>query len=415
MTNIAMPAGPIDAQKRLILLDGLRGFALLGILFANMTNFSGWFFMSAEQRAAISIGPSDGVIDYLFELLVHGKFYALFSLMFGIGFALQLQRIEEKGEGTGRYARRLFFLMLFGLSHILLLWIGDILLLYALMGFVLLLMRGLSNRGLVIGAIILWMVPVVWAWWMMATGFNTFRTLMPLIAPVAQALEVPFGPGGPTAIWASPDLWMQTKSHVIDLYLRFVVYIDEMRFPKVLAMFLIGYWIGRKGIHREIASHVGLLKKVAAWGLLIGLPISALKAAMILGWIGNEWEYGRVIYALTYSLSVPLLALAYAAIAALAWNSEKEGFFRMFAPLGRMALTNYIMQTVIMSIIFFGWGFGLIDNWPLTYNVPLVAIIFISQLWFSRWWLARYKFGPLEWLWRSLTYGKAQPMRLAAG
>lgn len=412
MTDTTMPAGPIDAKKRIVLLDGLRGFALLGILFANMTDFSAWAFMTPEQMAAVTVGVADSWLNMAYEALVHGKFYALFSLMFGIGFALQLQRIEERGEGTGRYARRLLFLAMFGLLHILLLWIGDILLLYALMGFLLLALRRLSDRALIVGAVICWLIPIAWQWWTIANDFNVFRHFMPIIGPLAQRLDVPFGPGGPAAIYASPDFWMQMRSHVIDLYFRFVIYLEGMRYTKVLGMFMIGLWIGRRGIHANPGAFVPLLKRIALVGLVVGLPIALYRGAVLSGLMPIPEH--RILDSITYSISVPLLALAYASIAALAWNAGKEAFFRAFSPIGRMALTNYLMQTVIQSVIFYGWGFGLILKLPLVANVPIAAAIFTAQVFFSKWWLARYRFGPMEWLWRSLTYGKAQPMRLAA-
>ncbi|WP_265587269.1 DUF418 domain-containing protein [Sphingomicrobium arenosum] len=414
MTEAAMPAGPIDAAKRLVLLDGVRGLALLGILFANMTTFSGWYFMDAEARAALGGGMVDRSLDLLFETLVHGKFYALFSLLFGIGFALQLERIEAKGEGAGRYARRLFFLALFGVAHILLIWIGDILLLYALMGLVLLALRWLPTRALIPAAVICWLVPVGWAAWQEVAGFNVFPLLMPKVAPLAAALDVPFGPGGPTRIWESADLWMQLRSHVIDLYLRFVVYLDEMRFTKVLGMFLIGLWVGREGIHRDPAAFAPLLKRVVLVGLALGLPVAVLKAVLALGWWRPE-EWGLVLYASAYSLSVPLLGLAYAALAALACAKGRERWLRLFAPMGRMALTNYLAQSVVQAVIFFGYGLGLINQLSLGWHVLLTLAIFAAQVVFSRWWLASHAFGPAEWLWRSLTYGKAQEMRLATG
>ncbi|MCJ7421354.1 DUF418 domain-containing protein [Sphingomicrobium astaxanthinifaciens] len=414
MNRATMPAGPIDAAKRLVLLDGVRGLALLGILFANMTSFSGWYFMEPSQNAAVAVGAIDRWIDLAFEMLVHGKFYALFSLLFGIGFALQLERIEARGEGAGRYARRLVFLALFGVAHILLVWIGDILLLYALMGFVLLALRGLPTRALIPAAAICWLLPVGWAAYQQASGFNAFAALMPPIAPLAAALDVPFGPGGPTAIWESPYWGMQMRSHVIDLYLRFVVYLDEMRFTKVLGMFLVGLWVGRAGLHRDPGAHRALLRKVAVVGLAVGLPVSLLKAAMVLE-MWTPASGGLTLFAATYSLSVPLLALAYAALAALAYAAGREGWLGLFAPMGRMALTNYLVQSVLQAFIFFGFGLGLVNRFALLWHVPLTLAIFAAQVVFSRWWLARHRFGPAEWLWRSLTYGKAQPMRLATG
>ncbi|MCM8557882.1 DUF418 domain-containing protein [Sphingomicrobium sediminis] len=414
MNDTPMPAGPIDAKKRIILLDGLRGFALLGILFANMTEFIGWPYMTPEQDAAVTVGWPDTVTEFFFEMFVHGKFYALFSLLFGIGFALQLKRIQERGEGTGRYARRLGFLMMFGLLHIILLWIGDILLLYSVMGFALLALRGLSNRALIFGAILCWLIPIGWEVYKVEAGFNVFAALMPIATPWMQQLGFTQQDYMGVGFWVFPDYWTHLKSSVIELYLRFVVYADQMRFTKVLGMFLIGLWVGRKGIHADPVAYGPLLRKVATWGLVIGLPFALLRALIMTGLWAPDMAELPILNTVAYVFSAPFLALAYASIAALAWNAGKQAFFETFSPIGRMALTNYILQSVIAITIFFGWGFGMILKVPLVAIIPITAAIFIAQVWWSKWWLARYRFGPLEWLWRSLTYGKAQPMRLAA-
>ena len=408
-----LPTGPIDASERIVLLDGVRGFALLGILIANMLTFSGYMFMDEGQRAALSIGPIDTAVDFAIETFVHGKFYALFSLLFGIGFAMQLGRIEQRGETVGRYARRLSVLALFGLAHLLLVWIGDILLLYALMGFVLLAFRNLSNRALLWGAALLWAVPVAWAAYKFLAGFNPFATFMPRLAPMAGMLGVPFGPGTQAEVYGSPDLMLHLKAHPIEFVLRFIIYLDEMRFTKVLAMFFIGLWIGRHAIPANLARFEPLMRKMAIVGVAAGLPMALLHSSIVMGWIGDPQTLGTVLAAETsYCLAVPLMGMGYASLFGLAWLHGRRTLIETFAPAGRMALTNYLMQSIVQSVIFYGWGLGLFGEIPISLMLILSLAIFAAQILLSRWWLATHRFGPMEWLWRTLTWGQSQPMRL---
>jgi uncharacterized protein len=185
-----------------------------------------------------------------------------------------------------------------------------------------------------------------------------------------------------------------------------------MRFTKVLGMFLVGLWIGRFALYAKLDQYRPLLRKTARLGLGVGLPVSALKA------IFSMWPDAppTIEFAAEtcYVVGTPTLALGYAAGFALMWESGKERLLDWAAPAGQMALTNYLMQTVLQSFIFYGWGLGLIAKLGLVFVFPLSLALFALQVAYSRWWLARFRFGPVEWLWRSLTYGRAQPMRWAA-
>ncbi|WP_240913784.1 hypothetical protein [Sphingomonas sp. HDW15A] len=160
---VSSAGAPVDPQARSHFLDGLRGLALLGILIVNMAAFIGFGMNDEAGRAAAIASAFDDVAEVTMEWLFMGKFYSIFSLLFGIGFAIQLGRLEARGEGVGRYSRRLLVLFAIGLAHLLLLWIGDIVALYALMGMVLLLFRKASDRALLAWAVALWMLPVAWS------------------------------------------------------------------------------------------------------------------------------------------------------------------------------------------------------------------------------------------------------------
>lgn len=404
-------AAPIAAGERATILDALRGYALAGILIANMVGFIGFSFLEDAQRDALLLARFDDLAEFTIEWLVVGKFYSIFSLLFGIGFAIQLARLEQRGEGVGRYLRRLFVLFLIGLAHLYLLWLGDIVALYALMGVVLLLFRHASDRALINWAIILWLVPVAWS---AAIHFGGFEPATPIYAAgeamiAATGLDVS---RGPLPMLAGPSIVPHLLAHPGEVLFRIGDLTRQMRFTKVLAMFLIGLWVGRHAIYANLDQYRPLLRRVAIIGIGVGLPLSAARAVLDL--VDSDNPLLPVAEELAYCLGTPALALGYAAGFALLWAGGRRGLLEWAAPAGRMALTNYLMQTVIQSAIFFGWGLGLIATLGLVFVFPLSAAIFAAQVVVSRWWLARYCFGPVEWLWRSLTYGRRQPMRRRA-
>ena len=402
--------GPVDVNERSSLLDGLRGWALLGILAANLMTFTGFMFIPDAERGRMLFAEFDDIVELLLEWLVTGKFYALFSLLFGIGFAIQIGRLERRGEGAGRYLRRLFILFLIGIAHMLLLWLGDILALYALMGAMLLLFRRASDRALIRWAVALWLVPIVWS---AAIHFGGFRPDRPIfgaaIALIAGAgLDVG---NGPLPVFQSASIVDDLKAHPGEMLIRLADLVYQMRFTKVLGMFLIGLWAGRRAIHADPAAFRPLLRRAARIGLGVGLPLSLAKAVFSM-W-PSESPVIQLAAELFYCLGTPTLALGYAAGFTLLWLGARRGMIEAAAPAGRMALTNYLMQTVLQSAIFLGWGLGLMGKYGLVVILPLAPAIFALQVAYSRWWLARYRFGPVEWLWRSATYGRAQPMRRA--
>ena len=402
---------PIAAEERATVLDAMRGYALAGILIANMVGFIGFSFISDARRATLPLWHLDDAAEFVIEWLVVGKFYSIFSLLFGIGFAIQLARLEQRGEGVPRYLRRLFVLFLIGLSHLYLLWLGDIVALYATLGAVLLLFRRASDRALLRWAVALWIIPIAWS---ALIHFAVLDFAQPFYRTGVAMIEAAGvdASRGPLPMLEAPAFLPHLRAHPGEVMLRIGDLVYQMRFTKVLAMFLVGLWIGRHALYANLGQHRALLGRVAVVGLSIGLPVSALKA-----WIAmNAGDNAVLQFAqeLLYCVGTPTLALGYAAAFALLWASGRRGVLEWAAPAGRMALTNYLTQTIVMSVIFFGWGLGLIAKLGLVFVFPLTAAIFALQVVFSRWWLERYRFGPVEWLWRSLTYGQRQPMRIAA-
>lgn len=400
----------VERAERHDILDALRGWALLGILIANMVMFIGFGFMTEEQRAAALGSGFDDLAELMIEWLIVGKFYSLFSLLFGIGFALQLERLKARGEGMARYVRRLAILFLFGLGHLYLLWLGDILALYALMGALLLLFRRASDRTLLVVAALLWLLAILWSALIHYGGVD-------LAGPIYQRAFSGFAAQGfdpqqgPMVFYRDSGFTEHFRAHSSEVFLRIGDFVYQLRPAKVLAMFLIGMWIGRHALYARLEESAPLLRRAAALGLGLGLPLSAIRAVLFM--LSGDNEALRFPAELFYCLGTPTLAVGYAASFALLWRRGHRRALAWTAPAGRMALTNYIGQTIVQSVIFYGWGLGLMGSFGLVFVLPLSLVVFAAQVAFSRWWLTRYRFGPLEWLWRSGTYGALQPMRRA--
>lgn len=400
-------AAPIDPAARVPMLDSLRGFALFGVCLGNIaTAFSFWGWQGTEGLLPKYELPTDAMAMYLYHALVDGKFYSIFSLMFGLGFALQLGRRSDTVAALATYRRRLRILAAIGFAHMLL-WFGDILLFYAIMGMIMMRMRGMDDRRALRWVVMLLALPIV--------------NYLPLLISPMLTLGMPFfGIGYGAGILVGIEL--DSMSLLVETYLQGGA--DEMlrlslpgvffRFGdlfysgrpfKVLAMFLLGMVIGRRRIWESIELHLPMLRRVMFWGLLIGLPANLLLARHSGPFGGGEPTLSALGDTVLYAIGVVPLALAYVAAFVLLWRIPAwQRVLGWLVPTGRMALTNYLMQTVIAMLIFYGIGLGLGGRLGPTYFLPLVLVIFAGQTLFSRWWLARHRFGPMEGLWRRLTY-----------
>lgn len=402
---------PTEQAQRVQLLDALRGFALFGIILANIGYFTGGELISDEQRAAQFGNAAAWNVHFAINWLAGGKFYTTFSLLFGIGFAIQLQRVEAGGQSMALYVRRLLILFLFGLANLILIWMVDILALYALMGFLLLLFRRTSDRMLLLWALLLWIMPILWIAAIVGLGFRPGAPFRDAASAVFQFLNVQV-PDGPLPVYVQGNYLLLVKLHLGEILLRIGEFVGSMRPAKVLAMFLLGLWAGRRMVHVRLDEYAELLRKVAKWGFVIGLSSSGLAA-----WLDMTYQVGpaamrEVLRIAAASIGHPTLALAYVSTFALLWRTNMRGRLALLAPAGQMALTNYLLHALILLIVFFGVGFGLIGKLSNAW-IPLIAIgLFSVQLMFSTVWLRLFKFGPAEWLWRTLTYGRRQPMLL---
>jgi len=409
----AMPgSGPIPAAERVELLDALRGLAILGIFVINLHAFSEWSAISASEQAGLPTAAVDPAVFLLMTLLAQGKFFSLFSLLFGIGFAVQMLRAEEKGvDFAPRFRRRLWVLLGIGMVHLCFVWYGDILVLYALLGFLLIPVRRLGDRPLLIAAAALILVPVAVHSMIVLSG-GVLNPGTPLRV-VAVGVDAHFGIQMEDYPWILGRLgWVEFfQVNASGPLWRFAYFLEESRAAKVFGMFLIGFVAARRLIFRDIDAHRAVLSRVLVAGLALGLVANTVWLWIRIGSPPSE-SWTGVAETMAYALGVAPLALAYAAGFALVWQRPWwRRQLQRLAPAGRMALTNYLMQSVIGIALFYGIGLGWTGRVGPALVLPMVIIIFVAQVQLSALWLHHFRYGPVEWLWRSLTYGQWQRLR----
>src|ERR1041385_2217472 len=389
--------------ERIAALDVLRGVAVAGILAANVLVFFGLFMIPPDRAAALPSVAWDHAALLVDKVFVDGKFYSVFSLLFGIGFGLQLTR--GGAAALPRFKRRLRILLAIGAVHAVLLWAGDILMLYALLGFTLPWFARKSDRALLRWTVVLLAIPTalylvaLGAWLLMGHGAAAGDTKPPaFILAMFEAM----GRGG---------VKDALKGNLVFLAARWADLVATVRFPKVLGMFVLGLWTARAGLAQSPAAHRATLVRWSLLGWGIGVPLNVVAALALQRWPYLPPSWGGLVGVLGQAGGVPLLALGYACTVALLVVDGRRAI-RVFAPLGRVALTHYLMHSVIWVVLSYGFGFGL---WWRIGAAPAVAIalaIIAVQIPLSAWWLSRYRFGPVEWVWRRLTY--KQPLALRA-
>lgn len=405
-----MKTQPIQASNRIIYLDILRGMAILFIYIANSYVFSGWLSMPEEVKDTMSGALLNTIIKQLTAVFVDGKWYSVFSILFGIGFFIQYENTKAKNGSFPRFfSKRMAGLLIFGLLHLFFVWLGDILTLYALLGFVLILFRNLSQKKLLAWSGVLLLLPIVHLLLMKGFDFYYPEVLFTQYLSILSDTNIPYLTDkgeydfmADITAWLDTTSWNQLFIHNLSLPLvRLYNILLEGRIFKVLACFLIGIWAGRKILHDDLLRNKMLLKKMAIYGFLLGIPMNIL-LAYAKTQSGDTWE---LINFISYAFGVVPLACAYAASVALIVRSGSS-FLSILAPVGQMAMSNYIFQTLISVTLYYGIGFGLAFETTLWQVILITVSIFILQILFSTYWLRHFRFGPLEWLWRMMTYQK---------
>lgn len=403
-------------KKRITIVDALRGFALFGIIIAHMNNqyYAG---MPPPGHEAMSIKNGfDNFLQVFHDILIFGKFYTIFSFLFGLSFGIQLLNALAKNKPfLGRFAWRLVVLLLIGfLNHVH--YRGDILVIYAVLGFFLLLFYKAGNKVL-----------LFWSFFFILNmpGF-IFKTVMYVnsLNKSAVAQSQPMGlPEGfdmkkiqaeATAYYnmvKQGDYSGIAKTNIIKEFQNKLFFqLFTGRLFVTMGLFILGLYVARKRIFENMPLHIQGIKK---W-LWISLAIS-LQAVLLYGLFGEKlFATGGIAGLLVSFLGdafSPALSMVYAACFILLFQKEKwQNKLSVLIPMGRMGLTTYLTQTLFGVLIFYGYGLNMLDVIGNTVTYTTGIIIFIAQVYFSRWWLSKYYYGPFEWIWRSLTYFKAQPM-----
>ena len=404
---------PVSLTERSDILDVLRGLALLGVLLDNLFGFTGWGFFTMSQREGLSTWPADGILGMLELAFVHGKFYSLFSLLFGIGFSIILIRNEQKGINPWKiFYRRIFILMIIGIGHLMLLWEGDILLLYALLGMLLPLFRKCSDRTLLIWATVLIASPILIDLVKVLLETKTGSFLEVIAQRIDKKTGLPTDENFSQYLYKDGSGWQEWRNWQASGWLyRYADIIESNRIPKVLGMFLIGFFVGRKMIYSQLENYSSLFKKIKRWGFIIGIPASLGLAYFEI--FGKHIPHPLgLAHAVFYAIGVVPLSLAYASSLCLYCIKTKGNTrWKILAPLGRMALTIYIMQTLLSIMLFYGVGFRLGGNIGPSIFFPIAIGMYLFQIAFSHLWFRYFNYGPLEWIWRMLTYGKKLSLR----
>lgn len=401
---------PVQPNQRIHVIDILRGFAIFGILLVNME-----FFNNSVSAYAMGLDKPGNAIDQLGRWFIaffgEGKFYSIFAFLFGLGMAIQLNRSQEKGTRfVPFFLKRMLVLLLIGLFHAYLFWVGDILILYSVLGIVLaLLFRKCRPRTLVIWTLIFLIIPILInaalyglvelsSEKMMTEMFSEQERVMQASAETADR------------IYATGSFMDITRQRAGDMNFVFSTWLF-MGF-NVLAMVTFGLAIGKMRIFDNIAANLPLIRQALIVSLTVGVTGNLLY--VIAGESARRFIPSLPLIAslVGQTFGAPAFALFYmSGLILLAQRSSWQTRLAPLASVGRMAITNYLLQTVICTSLFYGYGLGLYGKMGVAAGILLTVLIYSMQIPVSTWWLKRFRFGPVEWLWRTLTYGQRQPMR----
>jgi uncharacterized protein len=432
----ASRAEPVSAAERLASVDVLRGFALLGILAMNIVGFA-WPGQAYDNpMRGGGFEGTDKAIWFFNHLVFEGKMMTIFSMLFGAGLVLMGERANARGTSLrGVYYRRIFWLMVIGAIHGYLIWPGDILFLYAECGLLLYLFRKMSPRTLIILGVsfMLIIIPLVLG---IGAAIDAAKSISERVDTQVAAGETPSGFDKKVRdIWRGDlekefrpneaqrlEKWNEemeasrqgyfalVKNRAFDLLMEHTIGFILGGFFFAGARMLLGMGLMKTGVFSAERSRKFYIWMMAL-GYGIGLPLMVFDALEL---IRHEFkpEYfmrGGILYNAFGSLVVAMghvgLIMWIVQSGALTWLT------RRLAAVGQMALSNYLTHSIVCTTIFYGYGLGLFGQINRTGLAAIVLAIWIFQLWISPLWLARFRFGPAEWIWRSLTYWKRQPMR----
>lgn len=418
---------PTTTTERIQVIDIIRGFSLLGILIVNMYSFS-----HPLEESLFSFDPKMSVLDQITTwgilFLAEGKFYPIFAILFGLGLTLQMRRLTIKGQSfIPFYSRRLLLLLGMGLFHAYFIWVGDILTLYAVLGFLLIFYRKAQPKTLLIWVGV-WLAISFFIYLFLIFSFrNDLIQVEKLVideqelinAEKAQVnLDIPIIESAASEqstlepiyqIYAQGSFAEITAQRVDEIH-AMVIWVDVIGAPEILTFFLIGMYFGRRQLFQKQDDNLAFLHQLFWWGLGLGITSNFIYATWSITLEQYEPFPLALIVLVAQLVGSIALSLGYiAAIILLNRQPHWQLFLRWLSPVGQMALTNYLTQSLICTSIFYGYGFGLFGQVSITAGVVLAGLIYFIQVIFSAWWMQRFYFGPMEWLWRSGVYMRWQP------
>jgi len=394
--------------ERISSIDALRGFALAGIVICHVVeNYIGGP-SAAEFNDAVHQGILDNIIDGLIGFFLRGKFIALFSFLFGLSFFIQMDNGAKRGTYFGiRFLWRL--VLLFGIGYIHhLFYRGDILTVYALLGVLLIPFYKIGNTWVLLSAGLLFIGLGRYIVFAMTGGDGLFMDIVvepdhPMVSTYYKILK-----NG--SIW---DVFHAnaTEGHLGKAEFQYGFF---GRGYFTFAFFLVGLFVGRTGFFKRFREEKKLTKKVliyATIAIIISFGITAGGFASM----GENFEmksWNAMIGLTGMDMVNAAMTILYIALFAMVYRGVRgEKLLAKFAPYGRMALTNYVLQSIIFTFIFFGWGLGMIGELRQLYTFLIALVFIVLQMWLSKLWLQHFRYGPLEWLWRSLTFLRVFPFR----
>jgi uncharacterized protein len=401
--------GPVTEKERIVSLDVLRGFAVLGILVMNIQSFSMIGAAYMNPHAYGDLGGTNLFVWFVSHLLADMKFMAVFSMLFGAGVVLMAERREAAGKpAAGLHYRRMLWLLLFGAAHGWLLWYGDILFAYAVCGLWVYLLRKRSPKTLIIvGIVVVAVSSAITLFWQLT---------MPWWPPeqVEQMNDEWWAP--PPEVVAEENAsyrgtWTEQQVYrgPAVLFMQTFVLLTSMIW-RCGGLMLVGMALYKLGHFSALRDDAGYFRMIAA-GVFIGLPLIAIGV-----WYreAGGWDVRTAFMGgsqFNYWGSIPVALAWVAAVMLVCRHGLFPRLTGALAQVGRMALSCYLLQTIICTTIFYGHGLGLYGRVERIGQIAITVAVWAELLWFCPWWMRRFRFGPFEWLWRSLTYWRLQPIR----
>lgn len=398
----------IDTRNRIIIIDIIRGFALFGVLVVNMTLFKSTDFYVAKAPTDF-FSSIDRIVAWIINIFFSGNFYTIFSFLFGLSFYIFMDRVENKGLNVKKlFIRRLVFLFIFGLFHLLFIWSGDILHRYAITGIILLFLKDkkpmeikrLAKTLLIFSVISIFIVFLV-------QGLDYEYIKEDIVIDSQQDM-----------VESAPEVYTSSYSKIFKFRvfkeIPFISLNLLLSVPSLLTLFLLGFYSGKIKIHERLYSirNKKIINNIFKKSLNISLFLNFLLIIVLRDHLSVPIVIRfSLIEVLKYTSGISMCFLYMTSMVKLFEYNIFQKVLHPFNYVGKMALTNYIMQSLIGVFLFYGFGLSLFGQVRIFQGLILSIIIFSIQILFSKVWLKHFKFGPLEWIWRMATYSKIQSIR----